>query len=90
MAAITPAQYAQFARTAQEFESMFVSKMLDSATQGLKSKGAFFGGNAEDQFRSLLNEHYGKAVAQRGNSGGGLGIADAVLAQMIRMQEANP
>jgi flagellar protein FlgJ len=86
MAAITPAQYAQFARTAQEFESMFVSKMLDSASQGLKSKGAFFGGNAETQFRSLLNEHYGKSVARAG----GLGIADAVLAQMIRMQEANP
>jgi peptidoglycan hydrolase FlgJ len=86
MAAITPAQYAQFARTAKDFESMFVSKMLDSATQGLKSKGTFFGGNAENQFRSLLNEHYGKAVSQRG----GFGIADAVLQQMIRMQEANP
>jgi Rod binding domain-containing protein len=86
MAAITTAQYAQMVKTARDFESMFVARMLDRAGAGLKSKGAFFGGHAEEQFRSVLNDHYGKAVAMRG----GLGIADMVLGQMIRMQEMRP
>lgn len=86
MAAITPAQYVQMGKTAREFESMFVSRMLESATTGLSTKGTFFGGSGEAQFRSLLNEHYGKAVTQHG----GLGIADAVLREMVRLQEAKP
>lgn len=86
MATVTPTQYAQMGRTAREFESMFVTRMLESATSGLKTKGSFFGGNGEAQFRSMLNEQYGKEVARHG----GIGIADAVLREMVRMQEANP
>ena len=83
MSAITPAQLTRMQNTAREFEAMFVSKMLDTATAGLHSKGAFFGGKAEESFRSVLNEHYGKAVA---NAGSGLGVADIVLREMIRLQ----
>jgi Rod binding domain-containing protein len=86
MATITPTQYAQMTRTARDFESMFVTRMLESAASGLKTKGDFFGGNGEAQFRSLLNEQYGKEIARHG----GFGIADAVLSQMLRMQEAQP
>ena len=86
MTAVTPAQHTQMAKTARDFESMFVSRMLESATSQLKTKGTFFGGSGEAQFRSLLNEQYGKAVAQRG----GIGIADVVLREMVRMQEAKP
>jgi flagellar protein FlgJ len=86
MATITPAQYAQMGRTARDFESMFVTRMLESATAGLKTKGSFFGGSGEAQFRSMLNEQYGKEIARHG----GIGIADSVLRQMISMQEALP
>ena len=86
MTTVSPAQYAQMAKTARDFESFFVSRMLESASAGLKTSGAFFGGNGEAQFRSLLNDQYGKQVAQHG----GLGIADAVLREMVRLQEANP
>ena len=84
MATVTPTQYARFAQTARDFESMFVTRMLESASMGLKTKGSFFGGNGEAQFRSLLNEQYGKEITKQG----GFGIADAVLGQMLRMQEA--
>lgn len=86
MAAISPTQYAQMAKTAREFESMFVTRMLESASTGIKTKGEFLGGSGEAQFRSLLNEQYGKEIAKHG----GFGIADIVLSQMLRMQEAMP
>ena len=86
MTAVTPAQCAQMTKTARDFESMFVSRMLESASQGLKTSGTFFGGSGEAQFRSLLNYEYGMQIAKHG----GLGIADSVLSQMIRMQEAQP
>jgi len=86
MAAITSVQFMQMQKTARDFEAMFVSRMLESATSGLSTKGTFFGGSGEAQFRSLLNEQYGKQVAQHG----GLGIAEAVLREMVRLQEAQP
>jgi len=84
MSTVTPTQYAKMAQTARDFESMFISRMLESTTSGLKTKGSFFGGNGEAQFRSMLNEQYGKELAKHG----GIGIADAVLRQMVQMQEA--
>jgi flagellar protein FlgJ len=83
MSAIAPTQLSRMQATAREFEAMFVAKMLDTATAGLKTKGAFFGGQAEESFRSVLNEEYGKAVA---NAGPGLGLADMVLQEMLRLQ----
>jgi hypothetical protein len=48
---------------------------------------AFFGGGmAEGPLRSLLFQEYGKAVAARG----GLGIADMVQKEILRLQEVNP
>ena len=83
MSDIAPAQLARMQATARSFEGMFVAKMLDSATAGLKTKGAFLGGAGEETFRSVLNEEYGRAVA---NATPGLGIADMVLQEMIRLQ----
>ena len=84
MATVTATQYLQMQKTARDFEAMFVSRMLESASSGLSTKGTFFGGSGEAQFRSLLNEQYGKEVAKHGT----LGIADSVLREMVRMQEA--
>lgn len=70
-------------KTAREFEAFFISQMVSHMFAGIESDGLFGGGHGEEMFRSLLIDEYGKAVAQRG----GLGIADSVRAEMLRMQE---
>jgi Rod binding domain-containing protein len=72
-------------KTAQDFEAMFVQQMLEPMFQGVKTDGLFGGGRGEEVYRSLLLQEYGKVVAQRG----GLGVADSVHREILRMQEAS-
>jgi Rod binding domain-containing protein len=48
----------------------------------LPSDGAFGGGSAEAQWRPMLVEQFGRAMAHAG----GVGIGQAVLAEMQRLQ----
>ncbi len=67
---------------AQEFESMFLSEMLQPIFNQIKTDGPFGGGQAEDAFRPMLTEEYAKALS----ANGGVGIADQVLTEILRMQ----
>jgi flagellar protein FlgJ len=73
-------------KTAQEFEAFFLSQMFEVMSAGVKTDGPMGGGQAEGKWRSFLNDEYGKAMSK----GRGIGIADMVYDQMIRMQEAQP
>lgn len=70
-------------KAAKDFESFFLSQMLDQISKGIASDGLFGGGHAEQVFKGLLNQEYGKAIAKSG----GVGIADMVRTEMLRMQE---
>jgi len=70
-------------KTAQEFEAVYLSQMLKPMFEGIKASDPFGGGHAEDMYRSLMVDEYGKAIAKSG----GIGIADQVLSEMLRMQE---
>ena len=60
--------------------------MIGHMFSGIKADGLFGGGNAEEMFRSLLTDEYGKSVARSG----GIGIADQVVRSvMLQFQEAN-
>ena len=72
-------------RTAEDFESFSLSRMMDEMFAGIKTDGLFGGGQGETMYRGLLNEGYGKVIA----NAGGVGIADAVYREIIRMQEGN-
>lgn len=74
---------AQVARAAKEFEGMFLAQMLKPIFEGLKTDGPFGGGQAEQTYRGLLVEEYGKAMAEAG----GIGLADHVAREMLKMQE---
>lgn len=69
---------------AKQFESFFVYQLLESMGAGLKADGPFGGGNAEKTWRSMQNEQYGKVIGGKG----GMGLADAIYAQILRLQEA--
>ena len=69
----------------REFESIFLSQVLNTISQGLGEKTGFDGGSAEQQWRSILNEHVGRSIAARG----GIGLAQSVSRELLRAQEAN-
>jgi peptidoglycan hydrolase FlgJ len=62
---------------AQQFERMFIAEMLRPMFEGIETDGEFGGGNAEATF-----DEYANAIAK----GGGVGIADSVLKEILRMQ----
>lgn len=70
-------------KSAQEFEAMFLAQMLQPMFEGLGSDGYFGGGPGEKAYRGMLVEEYGKAIARAG----GVGIAEKVKAEMIKLQE---
>ena len=75
----------QVRRAAEEFEAVFLSQMLAPMFEGLETDELFGGGPGEDIYRSILVEEYGKAIARSG----GVGIADAVQREILRLQEVS-
>lgn len=69
-------------KAAQEFEAVFLGQMLAQMHQGIEAKAPFGGGFAEETYRSLMHQEIGKQMAATG----GVGIAESVYAEMIRMQ----
>ena len=51
---------------------------------GISTDGPFGGGHAETIYRSLLSDEYGKLVSRAG----GIGIADAVHREILKLQES--
>ena len=70
------------ARTAQEFEAVFLSEMSKLMLESVEMGDEFSGGHAEQIFRGMLAEKIGGEIARTG----GVGLAPAVMEQMIRMQ----
>ena len=75
---------AKMRKVAQDFEAVFISQMLQPMFENLSAEAPFGGGHGEDMWRSMQVQEYGKAISKAG----GIGIADTVLREMIKMQEA--
>jgi Rod binding domain-containing protein len=78
--AVVPARMRE---TAEAFEASFLSQMLKPMFEGLSTEAPFGGGEAEGTWRGFLVE----AMANQAVRGGGIGLADQVVAQMLKMQE---
>ncbi|WP_294258380.1 rod-binding protein [uncultured Sphingomonas sp.] len=74
---------AKNAKTAQEFESVFLGQMTQLMMQSVQQDEQFSGGNGEEIFRGMLAEKLGAAMARRG----GIGLAPAVLDQILKLQQ---
>ncbi|WP_409020745.1 rod-binding protein [Brevundimonas vesicularis] len=74
---------AQLRRTAEDFEATFLSQMLKPMFEGLQTDGPFGGGSAEETWRSFLID----AMARQTVRSGGVGLADRVMSEMLKMQE---
>lgn len=68
--------------TAEKFEAVFLGQMTQLMMESVETGDAFSGGHGEAMFRGVLAEKLGTAMAAKG----GIGLAPAVLAQIIKMQ----
>jgi flagellar protein FlgJ len=68
---------------AKEFESVFISQMLNHMFAGIETDDVFGGGQSEKIYRSMQIQEYGKIITESG----GIGVTDAIRAEMIKLQE---
>jgi len=73
-------------KVAQDFEGVFLSQFLGEMFQGISTDGPFGGGPGEEMFRSVMLDQYGKQIASQG----GIGIANSVMHELLKTQEAAP
>jgi Rod binding domain-containing protein len=74
----------QIDKVAEEFEAVFLSQMLQHMFAGVSMNGTGEPESSSDEiYKSLLVDEYGKAMSRAG----GIGVADFVKQEMLRMQE---
>jgi Rod binding domain-containing protein len=83
---MTPQKLQQIKEAADDFESMFVSEMLSNMNSTIEPDPMFGGGEAEDTWKGMMNEQYGKEIVKAG----GIGLSDAIMSKMIEMQGGDP
>lgn len=67
----------------QEFEAQFISQMLSNMFATVDTKESLGGSDAEDTYRSMMVDQYGTMISRAG----GIGVADYVKREMLKMQE---
>ena len=73
----------QARKTAIDFEAFFLGQMLQPMFANINPEPPFGGGHSEKIWRSMLVDEMGKAMAEAG----GLGIADSIHREILRLQE---
>ena len=79
---LSGADESRIRQTAQQFEATFMAQMLRPMFEGLSTEAPFGGGHAEETWRGFMIDEMGKQISRSG----GIGLADQVMAEMIRMQ----
>ncbi len=70
---------------AVELEGVFLQTLVKEMFSTVQSEGAFDGGFAEETWRGLQAEQFAAAMAE----GGGIGLADQILGDLLAVQEAH-
>ncbi|MEM6383889.1 MAG: rod-binding protein [Pseudomonadota bacterium] len=68
---------------AEEFEAVMLTALLKPVFESIETPAPFGGGSGEQMWRGVLVEQYAKEMA----AAGGIGIADQVRAELLRIQE---
>ncbi len=83
--AAKPARDPRLAKQATDFETMFLETTFGHLMAGLSGDGPMGSGNpgsGQDTWRSMLTQQYAKTIVRSG----GVGIADSVYRELVRMQ----
>lgn len=83
---ITPAKMLQLRQQAQDLEGVFLNTLMKEMFSSVKSQSEAMGGGgfAEETWRGMQAEQMANALA----AGGGIGLAENVLPDLIAAQEA--
>jgi Rod binding domain-containing protein len=76
------AKRGQIEKTAKDFESQFLSVMLGQMFSDVNISAPFGGGEGEKMFKSFFTD----AVAKQVTKAGGIGVADQVAREMLKLQ----
>lgn len=71
-------------KTAEDFESVFLSQMLQPMFDTIPTDSFMGGGHAETIYRGMMVQEMGKSISQSG----GIGIADTIYRELLKLQEA--
>lgn len=74
---------AAIAKSAEDFEAMFMTQMLQPMWQEVEVDPMFGGGAGEEVFRGFMTQEFGRLAARTGT----LGITGAVRSELLRIQE---
>ena len=82
----SPAQLGHLKAQAQELEGIFLNTLMKQMFSSLHTESSAMGGGfAEDTWRDMQAEQMADAVSRAG----GVGLADAILGDMLKLQEAS-
>lgn len=70
-------------QAAEQFESVFLSEMFNHMFSNVGTDATFGGGPGEDMWKSVLVQEYAKVVSRTG----GIGVAEQVKREMLKIQE---
>jgi flagellar protein FlgJ len=76
------AKRGEIKETAKKFEASFLSVMLQQMFEGVEQSAPFGGGPGEAMFKSFMSEAMAKQMA----NAGGIGLADSVGREMLKLQ----
>ena len=76
------AKRGQIEKTARDFEASFLSVMLGQMFKDVGAQAPFSGGHGEAAFKSFLGDAMAKQMVQHG----GVGLADRVTQEMLKLQ----
>jgi flagellar protein FlgJ len=71
-------------KSAEDFTAFFFTQSLETVYSSVSADTLFGGGSGENIYHSMMVQEYGKIAARTG----GMGIADQVQREILRMQEA--
>lgn len=84
LAALPKSQADHIRKTAQDFESVFLESMFAPMFEGAGEEGPLGeNGTGGATWRSMLTNEYARSFAKSG----GVGIAEPVMSEMLRLQE---
>jgi len=69
---------------AEELEGVFLNTLMKEMFSSIDTEGSFGGGFAEETWRGMQAEQFAASMAETG----GIGLADALVADLIALQEA--
>jgi Rod binding domain-containing protein len=81
---VSPRRLAPARDLPEEFETLFLTQILNAMQETVEKSGLLDGGSAEETYREMLNQAVSREIARRG----GLGLAEQIAHQIENYRAA--